>query len=199
MQSNSNQTGADWESIYRKVQDRWLQIGPNMEDVVLTRINGQLKLNMGVLPNQFATKVTQITVKLTQVPRYVYVRDNANDEVYTEEATTYTYRFTPDPSVYWDQGENAPEYILYFNLLPFTLDATGTVAVTEVGGTTHTYPLTGDSKPIAIGKNKRTTVHFNGIDQAFFEVRYAGFDDTGIDVDGDEWDGWQDSPATTNP
>ena len=42
---------------------------------------------------------------------------------------------------------------------------------------------------IEIKPNVKTTVYFNGMENGEFEVRYAGFEDTSIDVDTD-WNGW---------
>ena len=44
-------------------------------------------------------------------------------------------------------------------------------------------------QPIEIKPNVKTTVYFNGMENGEFEVRYAGFSDTQIDVE-EEWNGW---------
>lgn len=136
-----NQGETDDLAIYRVIKDRWLMPGETLtEDAELTRITGQLVLDMGILNDQFAGQVTKIEVTLTDVPYRVYLRDNANGEIIypeaegtasqdegddtpqPEEPITYerkkfTYTFLIDPAQ-WVSREN---FKMYFNLLPFTV------------------------------------------------------------------------------
>lgn len=139
--TNQNQGVDDDLAIYRVIKDRWLMPGETLtEDAVLTRITGQLVLDMGILNDQFAGQVTKIEVTLTDVPYRVYLRDNANGEIIypeaegtasqdegndtpqPEEPITYerkefTYTF-PIEQAQWESREN---FKMYFNLLPFTV------------------------------------------------------------------------------
>lgn len=139
--TNPNQGENDDLAIYRVIKDRWLMPGETLrEDAELTRITGQLVLDMGILNDQFAGQVTQIEVTLADVPYCVYLRDNANGEIIypeaegiasqdegddtpqPEEPITYerkefTYTF-PIEQAQWKIHDN---FKMYFNLLPFTV------------------------------------------------------------------------------
>lgn len=197
-------------AIYRQVIDRWLMPGDKQsETVTLTRLTGQLILNMDKLIDQFPGQVTNITVTLTDVPNQIYVHDNANGDIInpTEGATAeYTYSYNVDKSM------NETDFIMYFNLLPFTLqgnqDEKGVhgcrVAITyqEEGkdAILQEYPLRGEGGAITIQRNTQTYVYFNGLESDEFVVRYdIPTDDGGIDVDDDKWDGWSDATAPTEP
>lgn len=216
-----NQGKDDDLAIYRQVIDRWLMPGQNLsETVTLTRLTGQLILNMGKLIDQFPGQVTNITVTLTDVPNQIYVHDNANGDIIPAGTTAkYTYSYdVEDPT-----SEN--DFVMYFNLLPFTLkgyltkeDEEGTevcrVAITYKEGEgeeektdTETYPLRGKDSEITIQRNTQTYVYFNGLESDEFVVRYdiptddddgdGVYDDGGgIGVDDDIWDGWNDEPTT---
>ena len=208
-----NQGKDDDLAIYRQVIDRWLMPGENQDEAVtLTRLTGQLILNMGKLIDQFPGQVTNITVTLTDVPNQIYVHDNANGEIIPAGTTAkYTYSYdVEDPT-----SEN--DFVMYFNLLPFTLkgyltkeDEEGTevcrVAITYKEGEgeeektdTKTYPLRGEGGAISIQRNTQTYVYFNGLESDEFVVRYDIPTDGGINVDGDEWNGWGDATAPTEP
>ena len=196
-------------AIYRQVIDRWLMPGENQDETVtLTRLTGQLILNMDKLIDQFPGQVTKIEVTLTDVPNQIYVHDNANGEIIPAGTTAeYTYSYdVEDPT-------SETDFIMYFNLLPFTLQGNLTeeegekvvngckVAVTyqEEGKDviTQEYPLRGEGGAISIQRNTKTYVYFNGLESNEFVVRYDIPTDGGIDVDDDNWDGWSD--ATTTP
>ena len=203
-------------AIYRQVIDRWLMPGENLsETVTLTRLTGQLILNMGKLIDQFPGQVTNITVTLTNVPNQIYVHDNANGDIIPAGTTAkYTYSYdVEDPT-------NENDFVMYFNLLPFTLkgylteeDEEGTevcrVAITYKEGEgekektdTKTYPLRGKDSEITIQRNTQTYVYFRGLESDEFVVRYDIPTDGGINVDvddDDEWDGWSDATAPTEP
>ena len=139
--TNPNQGEDDDLAIYRVIKDRWLMPGETLrEDAELTRITGQLVLDMGILNDQFAGQVTLIKVTLADVPYRVYLRDNANgkiiypeaegaasqdegddtpqpEEPITYERQKFTYTFHIDQAQ-WVSHEN---FKMYFNLLPFTV------------------------------------------------------------------------------
>ena len=189
-------------AIYRQIIDRWLQPDQILtENITLTRITGQLILDMGILKDQFPGQVSQITVNLGQVPQKVYLRDNGNGEIIyptkdgnTSETLSYPFDITDED---WQSNEH---FRIYLDLLPFKLtDATVTVVHADEtkAGATIKFPLVsghhsgeGETETISVKPNTRTTVYFRGMDSDEFEVRYAGFDKLDIDVDGDDWDGW---------
>ena len=192
-------------AIYRQIIDRWLLPDEKLtENVTLTRITGQLVLDMGILKDQFPGPVSQITVSLGQVPQKVYLRDNGNGEIlYQEDESTpksLSYQFTISPET-WEGNDH---FRVYLDLLPFELeDATVTVkhlapvvGQTEMQDVELPFPLVsghhsgGETGTISVKPNTRTTVYFRGMKSDEFEVRYAGFDNQSIDVDGDEWNGW---------
>lgn len=195
-------------AIYRQIIDRWLLPDERLtENVTLTRITGQLVLDMGILKDQFPGRVSQITVSLDQVPQKVYLRDNGNGEILypTEDGNTseslspYSFDITDED---WQSNDH---FRVYLDLLPFELeDATVTVkhlapvvGQTEMQDVELPFPLvsghhsgTGEKENISVKPNTRTTVYFRGMEPEEFEVRYAGFDNQSIDVDGGEWNGW---------
>lgn len=188
-------------AIYRQVIDRWLMPGQDLDETVtLTRLTGQLILNMGKLIDQFPGQVTNITVTLTDVPNQVYVHDNANGEILnpTNAKDTYTYSYTVE------EPTSETDFVRCFNLLPFTLQGNLTdsgvngckVAITYEGGEAE-YPLRGEGGAITIQRNTKTYVYFNGLESNEFVVRYDIPTGGGIYVDDDKWDGWSD--ATTTP
>lgn len=193
-------------AIYRQIIDRWLLPDEKLtENVTLTRITGQLVLDMGILKDQFPGPVSQITVSLSQVPQKVYLRDNGNGEIlYPEDESTPNplfYQFTISP----ETREGNDHFRVYLDLLPFELEnATVTVkhlapvvGQTEMQDVELPFPLvsghhsgTGEKEKISVKPNTRTTVYFRGMESDEFEVRYAGFDSQSIDVNDDEWNGW---------
>ena len=188
-------------AIYRQIIDRWLLPDQTLkEDVTLTRITGQLILDMGILKDQFPGKVSQIKVTLTGVPQKVYLHDNGNGKILYPDNAIMTkslpYPFTISQEI-WESNDH---FRVYLDLLPFDLtDATVEVKhedETEDGATIE-FPLVsghhsgeGDKETISVKANTRTTVYFRGMEDTEFEVRYAGFDNLSIDVDGGDWDGW---------
>lgn len=193
-------------AIYRQVIDRWLLPDKTLkEDVTLTRITGQLVLDMGILKDQFPGTVSEITVRLCQAPRKVYLHDNGNGEIlYPTDAImtqSISYPFDISPET-WEGNDH---FRVYLDLLPFELEnATVTVkhlapvvGQTEMQDVELPFPLvsghhsgTGEKENISVKPNTRTTVYFRGMEPEEFEVRYAGFDNQSIDVDGGEWNGW---------
>ena len=201
LKTQNQQEDADL-AIYRHIIDRWLRPGEQLtEDVTLSRITGQLILDMGILKDQFPTQVTKIEIALADVPNKVYLRDNANgDIIYPTDNGTGTYTYTYE-QIQWD---DYTRFRACLNLLPHTLeDATVTVTLADGTGEGEepdilTFSLvsgkhdgTGEKNPISVLANTRTTVYFRGMETDEFEVRYAGFDGSGIGVADDEWDGWR--------
>jgi len=200
LNTQNQQEDADL-AIYRHIIDRWLRPGEQLtEDVTLSRITGQLILDMGILKDQFPTQVTKIEITLKDVPSQVYLRDNADGEIiYPTDNGTGTYTYTYE-QIQWDSNDH---FRACLNLLPHTLKE-AKVTVTLVDGTDEgeepdilTFSLvsghhngTEEKADIAVLANTRTTVYFRGMEDNEFEVRYAGFDGSGIGVADDEWDGW---------
>lgn len=171
-------------SVYRKIIDRWVDAtNPTSEDVALTRVTGQLILDMGKPADQFENQVSSITLTVITPTRF-YIRDKAEDQVIVDNVSENDFTINVlDPKA---------RQILRVSLLPGELtDAKVTVYFN--GGTSEEFVLQNEyEEPILIKKNTRTTVLFNGMHTDEFEVRYAGFDDGGdatIDVDDDKWDG----------
>lgn len=174
-------------SVYRKIMDRWVDAtNPTSEDVALTRVTGQLILDMGKPADQFENPVSSITLTVTTPTRF-YIRDEAEDQVIVaDESEEY---FTINVS------EQKTRHIFRVSLLPGELTG-AKVTVNFEGETSEEFVLQNENKElIQIKKNTRTTVLFNGMHPDEFEVRYAGFDDGNdavIDVSGgdkDEWNG----------
>lgn len=176
--------------IFRKVINRWVLSDKKVsEDVTLNRLNGQLVIDMGVLEDQFEHEVKQITLQVEDTPTRLYITDNDVDEIKTADPKTFTWTTKPDNNDL-TQGDPKNHHKLTVNLLPGTLS--GSITVTTEGKE-FTYPLTGLNAPsLSIKQNTRTVLEFNGVQDNYFTVRYAGYAGTGIDVDDDEWDGWQD-------
>ena len=177
-------------SVYRKIIDRWVDAtNPTSEDVALTRVTGQLILDMGKPADQFENQVSSITLTVTTPTRF-YIRDEAEDQVIVDIVdNVYENDFTINVS------DQKTRQILRVSLLPGELTG-AKVTVYFNGGTSEEFVLQNENKePIQIKKNTRTTVLFNGMHTDEFEVRYAGFDDGNdavIDVSGgdkDEWNG----------
>ncbi len=185
-------------AIYRQVIDRWLLPDETLrEDVTLTRITGQLVLDMGILKDQFPGTVSNITVNLGKMPQKVYLHDNVDeypDDAIMTNSLSYSFDISQET---WESNDH---FRVYLDLLPYDLtDATVKVKhedETEDGATIE-FPLVSgthgsdvNTAQIEIKANTRTTVYFRGMEDTEFEVRYAGFDNLSIDVDGDDWNGW---------
>ena len=171
-------------SVYRKIIDRWVDAtNPTSEDVALTRVTGQLILDMGKPADQFENPVSSITLTVTTPSRF-YIRDEAEDQVIVDNASEK--KFTINVS------DLKARQILRVSLLPGEL--TGAKVTVNYGETSEEFVLQNENKePIQIKKNTRTTVLFNGMHPDEFEVRYAGFDDGNdavIDVSGGDKDEW---------
>lgn len=169
-------------SVYRKIIDRWVDAtNPTSEDVALTRVTGQLILDMGKPADQFENQVSSITLTVTTPTRF-YIRDEAEDQVIVDNVSENDFTI--------NVSEQKTRQILRVSLLPGELK-NAKVTVYFNGGTSEEFVLQNENKePILIKKNTRTTVLFNGMHTDEFEVRYAGFDDGGdaeIGVADDVW------------
>lgn len=183
-------------AVYRKIIDRWVDaVNPTSEDVVLTRITGQLILDMGKPTDQFPYQVESIVLTMKTAERF-YIHDQAEDALIMESGTESerTRTFT----TYLNGEDQKVEQVIRVSLLPGTLKGAKVTVnfVDEKNPASKEYSLADEeATPITIKKNVRTTVLFNGMHPDEFEVRYAGFDDGNdavIDVSGgdkDEWNG----------
>lgn len=185
-------------NIYRRVIDRWIDPDvENAEDVELTRMTGELVVDMGIPADQFPDEIELISLTLRNLSNRVYIRDEARDEVITVPGNDDIV-FTIDFS-----GLSAPEYAVQMKtrqqfricLLPGLL--VGDILVKYRGSNGAVNLPIGEEyggPKVEIRKNRVTTVLYNGMLKDEFEVRYAGFDagnDAEVDVDDDKWDGWQ--------
>lgn len=195
-QSELNQASSSDLAIYRKIIDRWVDADmPTSEDVVMTRITGQLVLNMGKPADQFDIKakgaVTQFAVSF-DTPEKCYIRDEACDSVIVFKEAKRWFVWQVDS----EKGQKS-EQVVPIALLPGAL-TNASVVVTFANGSSEIFTMQsldeeGEPMDIRIKKNRKTVVLFNGMEREFFEVRYAGFadgNDAMVDVDDDEWNGW---------
>lgn len=181
-------------SIYRKVINRWLVAGESLTEtgLVMSRINGGLSFDMGILSDQFEKSVSQISVSLDDVPERIYIYDNASQEdqgsvIVGENKSSYTFVYEVSSNL-----QNSRSLHCCFDLAMLPGNVSGQITVTYTDDTSDSYKITTDSEAIVVKPNTCTTVLFNGMTSEEFEVRYAGFDDgtvVGVDPD-DKWDGW---------
>ena len=183
--------------IFRKVINRWTLSGEMVsEDVTMNRLNGQLVIDMGVLEDQFdCDGFTQgeviVTVTVNDIPTRLYLTDNDADEIKTaDNFNSMSWQTQPQPNDVSNTQDPKEHHIITLNLLPCTLSGSVTVK-TPKAKEGFTYPLQGTGGQLSIKQNTRTKLTFNGIADGHFSVKYAGFSDTQIDVDTDEWDGWK--------
>lgn len=185
-------------NVYRRVIDRWIDPdNDNLEHIEMTRITGELQIDMGIPADQFEKDVKSITLTLKTPAEKVYVRDGSNDEV-TTVASMMDRVYTRDFSCLSDEAYKtamATRQVFRLCLLPEVLS--GSITVTFKGtNTSTTLPIgTGtDETRVEVRKNRVTSVLYNGMEKDEFEVRYAGFatgDDSTVKVDEDEWNGWE--------
>ncbi len=180
--------------IYCKVVSLWLEKDTTAkEDVVLTRLNGQLKLDMGILVDQFEHRVDSIVLELTNLPTRMYITDNDKGEIKTTTQQTVCFKTIPYNQLQITESKRK-HHILIANLLPCELNGKVHVYTEDEKGNRYDFhfPLRTDSDKIfRIKPNTRTILHFNGISSEYFDVKYAGYDDTKINVDDDGWNGWK--------
>lgn len=184
--------------VYRKVITRWLKNGETLrENVKLTRLNGQLLVDMGVLQDQFEHRVTSVSLVLQGVPQRVYLSDDDRDTVKVVkplDSDTYTYE-SPVPEETWKDLKK--HHLFSVNLLPGKLN--GKLVVEMAEETPREIPLTGlENGAIHIKANTITRLEYNGVPGECFDVKYAGFTETANGTEGDsqidvneEWNGWQ--------
>ena len=193
-QANLNASIDQDLAVYRKIIDRWAIANSILEEEVeLTRVTGQLIMNMGKVADQFPKQPKSITVTLNNIPTSFYLRDYAMDSVIVKDEAVEDKTFTWTVSE--DDWTNNRRQEFAIALLPATLgNASVTINYGE-GSEKETYKLqNSNEQPIVIKKNTRTTVLFNGMTTGEFEVRYAGFadgNDAVVGVDDDKWNGNQ--------
>lgn len=192
-QANLNASIDQDLAVYRKIIDRWAIANSILEEEVeLTRVTGQLIMDMGKVADQFPKQPKSITVTLNNIPTSFYLRDYAMDSVIVKDEAVEDKTFTWTVSE--DDWTNNRRQEFAIALLPATLTASVTINYGE-GSKAATYTLQNDNgEPIVIKKNTRTIVRFNGLHPDEFEVRYAGFadgNDAVVGVDDDKWNGNQ--------
>ena len=159
------------------------------ENVEMTRLNGQLEIDMGILEDQFDGFVEKIVLEIADTPTRIYITDNDCGEIKTAGLETVSWTTRPDHNVTGANQDPVSHHKISVNLLPGAL--TGSITVRMTGGEDYVYPLVGDNgASLSIKANTRTKLEFNGLRDGYFTVRYAGYADAGIDVDDDAWDGW---------
>lgn len=208
LQRNEQDAAATYDlNLYRGVANRWMTRPsgngevPN-ENITMKRITGEFKLDMGVLQDQFEHTVYDIVLSL-KVPNRVYVYDNyreyvnnddedSESDVYVDGNYTMEYKYNVSSDLAQSETEHC-EIIL--DLLPCTLVATLQINFVQPESGSiepQRYEIHSDeaSSLVEIKPNVRTTLLFNGMHKGEFEVRYAGFDGSSIDVAEDDWNGW---------
>lgn len=191
--NNLKQAQGEDLAVYRKIIDRWIDpVNPSTEDVTLSRVTGELILDMGIPADQFEKPVTSITLNIPKAVVRLYIHDNTVDDVLTEVeegASAYFFKWTLDPD---DPAEQNSRLVFKIALLPGELEGATVIVNCKGQYQPQAFTLQNDNNaPILIKKNIRTKVLFNGMYSNEFEIRYAGFDDNAeIDVPGDDWNGW---------
>ena len=187
-------------NVYRQVIDRWIDPDVDNEDAVeMTRITGELLIDMGIPADQFPKDVQYFKLTLNNPAVKVYVRDGSNDEVTTVAGSAdvvYTLDFSGLSDEAYRQAM-ATRQVFRLCLLPEVL--TGNVTVKyKNSNSSVTLPIGSDTANgetlVEVRKNRVTTVLYNGMQKNEFEVRYAGFatgSDAAVDVKDDEWNGWE--------
>lgn len=193
-------------NIYRKVIDRWIDPdSENIENVEMTRMTGELLIDMGIPADQFPKEVKSITLTLEYPMIRAYIRDETRDEVISEQYygdMVYTLDFSKLSDEEYAAAMKQKQQF-HLCLLPEVLKGRIVIAYKN-SNEAVSLPIgekteNGDTH-IEVRKNRRTTVLYNGMQNTEFEVRYAGFDtgnDSTVGVDDDEWDGWQ-NPVNMN-
>lgn len=196
-QDNYEKVAGQDLAVYRKIIDRWAIANSILEeDIRLTRVTGQLVLDMGKPADQFnEEKIDYITISF-YTPISFYLRDAAKDSVIimnnslsTGSPMLFTINWEPTS----EEFEANERKIFTINLLPSVLRENANIKVVYKDHRSDSYPLQNDEgEPIQIKPNTRTIVRFNGMHPEEFEVRYAGFadgNDAVVGVDDDEWTG----------
>lgn len=188
-------------NIYRRVIDRWIDPdGENTEDVEMTRITGEMLIDMGIPADQFPKNVKSIRLTLNAPTMQAYIRDDASENVITVAGSgdvVYELDFSDlDEEEY--KKAMATKQVFRICLLPEVLK--GSIVVNYKNSNEAVYFPIGENADegetrVEIRPNRVTTVLYNGMKKNEFEVRYAGFatgNDAEVDVDDDVWNGWND-------
>lgn len=171
--------------VFRGIVNCWLKNGVNTkENFNLKRINGLLVVDMGILADQFDGKVTSVTLAIDKTPSQVYVTDDNQGKVKCINPINVEYHTTPDDMEKVAEKDRRHHKIIV-NLLPSRLN--GSIKVTTEKGGNYEFELTPVDE-VLIKPNTRTLLTFNGIEQGYFKTEYAGYDNTGFDID-DSWNG----------
>ena len=171
--------------IYRKIINRWLLPDTDLsEDVRLSPVTGRLVLDMGIPEDQFPEKVSSMTVYI-YTPTQMYLRDNSDGSVFIGEESRKSYSFTYR-DIPWNTGGH---FRISLDLLPSELDGALVTVAYGDGADSFIYRIAGEDSPVSVRSGTKTTVLFNGIEDGFREVRYAGFPDgdAAVDVGDDTW------------
>ena len=182
---NSDQSNGD---VFRKVINRWVKNAQVLsEDVILNRLNGQLVIDMGVPEDQFEKQVAKIKVVIEQTPTKLYILDNDKGEIVTTIPSNSSFSYESVPQ--WGVNKH---HLITINLLPSDLQGYILVVLSD-GSTLPPFSLKGtyEGDVIKIKQNTRTKLEFNGVHKDYFDVKYAGCDNSQVGVDDDDWDGWQ--------
>lgn len=197
-QTNPSAATVQDMNIYRRVIDRWLAAdAANSEDVELTRMTGELDIDMGIPADQFPHPVQTITLTLRAPSARAYIHDQAADRVIpAPQASPADRVYTLDFSALSDEARAAAmKQRQSFRLCLLPQELRGAVTVTFLGtDEARTLAIGPDTEAgetaVQVRKNRITTVLYNGLRPTEFEVRYAGFDtgdDNYVDVDDDVW------------
>ncbi len=171
--------------IFRAVLNRWAKNNLMVtEKITLKRVNGRLDIDMGVLADQFPAHINRIIVEVT-TPSHLYLTDDNKGAVKCTTPKKFTYTTYPDD--HSEELEPKLHHLISLPLLPGALQGTITVDAVDK---TYTYNITSSGEEVCIKPNTITRLHFNGIAEGYFDVRYAGYKDTGIDVEEDWNGGW---------
>lgn len=172
--------------IFRAVLNRWAESGRIVqEQITLKRLNGRLDIDMGILADQFPRKVNSITVEV-RTPSQMYLTDDNIDAVKTASPATFAFTTHPDDMTLLPEAQHR-HHIISIPLLPGVLH--GSITVKADDGD-RTYPIATADGEAVIRPNTVTLLRFNGIASGFFDIRYAGYDGTSIDVEEDWNGGW---------
>lgn len=194
-QDGANRVYAEQDKldVWRTLMDRWLLPDEVLtENVTLKRLTGRLVLNLGIPEDQFRRRIAEVRVVMYNVPQTFLIHDGGEGLIMMEKSGNYvfTYKDIPWPG---DEGYQKKDYVITLAMPPHEVNASLVVVYEEedIEPAQEAYPIvTGDKANVTVRANTRTLIQFNGMEAGAFEVRYAGFDGSGIDVADDDWNGW---------
>ncbi len=172
--------------IFRAVLNCWAKNNLLVEEkITLKRINGRLDIDMGILTDQFPQHINRIIIEVT-TPSHLYLSDDNKEVVKSSTPRTFTYTTRPDDLGALPESQHR-HHIISLPLLPGLLQGTITV---DAADKAYTYNISSSGDELSIKPNTVTRLRFNGMAEGFFDVRYAGYNDTGINVEEDWNGGW---------